>query len=260
MAYRASAACSLVASILAAASLAIHAQHPASGDLEGIWNYATMTPLERPRDLAAKATLTPAEAAEYERSTIEPQQRAAARAQARRARGPADGPEDRALNERCLNWSVEGPPLLPGVYNNNVQLIQTRGYVAIVSEMIHDARIVPMDGRAHVEIPRWMGDSRGRWEGSTLVVDTVGFTDKTAFRGSTEHLHLVERFTRIDADTIEYRFTADDPSTWARPFTAMFPLKKTGGPIYEYACHEGNARSMIGMLMGARAQEHSNDR
>jgi hypothetical protein len=303
MAYRTSAACSLVASILAAASLAIHAQHPASGDLEGIWTYATMTPLERPRDLAAKATLTPAEAAEYERSTIErqsttnntagpdwwdpgtrflingrtslivdpadgrvpaqtaeAQQRAAGRAQARRTRGPADGPEDRALNERCLNWSVAGPPLLPGVYNNNVQIIQTRGYVAIVSEMIHDARIVPMDGRAHGEVPRWMGDSRGRWEGSTLIVDTVGFTDKTAFRGSTEHLHLVERFTRTGADTIEYRFTAEDPSTWTRPFTGMFPLKKTAGPIYEYACHEGNERSMIGMLRGARAQEHSNDR
>jgi hypothetical protein len=303
MAYRASASCSLFASILAAASLAIHAQHPASGDLEGIWNYATMTPLERPRDLAAKATLTTAEAAEYERATIErqsttnntagpdwwdpgtrfltngrtslivdptdgrvpaqtaeAQQRAAARAQARRARGPADGPEDRALNERCLNWSVAGPPLLPGVYNNNVQIIQTRGYVTIVSEMIHDARIVPMDGRAHGEIPRWMGDSRGRWEGSTLVVDTVGFTDKTAFRGSTEQLHLVERFTRTDADTIEYRFTAEDPSTWTRPFTGMFPLKRTAGPIYEYACHEGNERSMIGMLRGARAQEHSNDR
>ena len=145
--------------------------------------------------------------------------------------------------------------MLPGVYNNNVQIIQTRDYVTLVSEMIHDARIVPMDGRAHGTIPRWMGDSRGRWEGHTLVVDTVGFTDKTAFRGSGDHLHLVERFTRVDADTIEYRFTADDPSTWTRPFTGMFPLKKTAGPIYEYACHEGNERSMVGMLRGARVQE-----
>src|SRR5476649_1032005 len=182
---------SLVALVLAAGSLTSHAQGFAPRDLDGIWNYATMTPLERPRDLAAKATLTPAEAAEYERQTIErksatnntagpdwwdpgtrfltngrtslivdppegrvpaltaeAQQRVTARAQARRARGSADGPEDRALNERCLNWSVAGPPMLPGVYNNNVQIIQTRDYVAIVSEMIHDARIVPMDGRA----------------------------------------------------------------------------------------------------------------
>ena len=187
--------------------------------------------------------------------TPEAQQRAAARTQARRARGPADGPEDRALNERCLNWTVAGPPMLPGVYNNNVQIIQTHDYVVLVSEMIHDARIVPMDGRPHGGVPQWMGDSRGRWDGATLVVDTVGFTGKTAFRGSTERLHLVERFTRTSADTIEYRVTVEDPSTWTRPFTAMFPLKKTSEPIYEYACHEGNARSMIGMLRGARATE-----
>ena len=288
----------LVAIAVATGSLASQAQGFAPRDLDGIWNYATMTPLERPRDLAAKATLTPAEAADYERQTIarqsatnntagpdwwdpgtrfltngrtslivdpaegrvpaltaDAQQRAAARTQARRARGPADGPEDRALNERCLNWTVAGPPMLPGVYNNNVQIVLTRDYTAIVSEMIHDARIVPMDGRAHGGVPRWMGDSRGYWDGNTLVVDTSGFTDKTAFRGSGEHLHLVERFTRVDVDTIEYRFTAEDPSTWTRPFTVMFPMKKTDGPIYEYACHEGNERSMIGMLRGARVTE-----
>jgi hypothetical protein len=298
MALRTLTACSLIAAAVATANIGIAAPTATVPDLQGIWNYATMTPLERPRDLAGKATLTPAEAQEYERAmnerqsttnntagpdwwdpgtrfltngrtslivdppdgrvppqTPEAQQRAAARAQARRARGPADGPEDRALNERCLNWSVAGPPMLPGVYNNNVQIIQTRDYVAIVSEMIHDARIVATDGRAHGVVPRWMGDSRGSWDGTTLVVDTVGFTDKTAFRGSSEHLHLVERFTRVDAETIEYRFTADDPSTWTRPFTAMFPLKKTAGPIYEYACHEGNERSMVGMLRAARVQE-----
>jgi len=297
---RTRATCSLITIALAAGSLAIQTGRPGAGELDGIWNYATMTPLERPRDLAAKPVLTPAEAVDYERQTLarqattnntagpdwwdsgtrfltngrtsliidppdgrvpamtpEAQQRAAARTQARRARGPADGPEDRALNERCLNWSVAGPPMLPGVYNNNVQIIEARGYVAIVSEMIHDARIVPMDGRAHGTVPAWMGDARGRWEGRTLVVDTVGFTDKTAFRGSGEHLHLVERFTRIDAETLEYRFTAEDPSTWTKPFTAMFPLRKTAGPIYEYACHEGNERSMVGMLRGARAEERA---
>ena len=109
--------------------------------------------------------------------TAEAQQRAAAaRAQARRARRPADGPEDLALNERCLHWAIAGPPMLPGVYNNNVQFMQTRDYVVIVNEMIHDARIVPMDGRPHGTMPRWMGDSRGHWEGATLVVDTINFT------------------------------------------------------------------------------------
>jgi hypothetical protein len=289
----------LIAVVAATASMAIHAQPPAPASLEGIWNYATMTPLERPREFAGKATLTAAESAAYERATIERQsatnntagpdwwdpgtrflingrtslivdppdgrvpaatEEARQRVQARRARASADGPEDRALNERCLNWTVAGPPMLPGVYNNNVQIVQTRDYVAIVNEMIHEARIVPMDGRPHDALPRWMGDSRGHWEGATLVVDTVGFTDKTAFRGSDEHLHLVERFTRIDADTLEYRFTAEDATSWTRPFTAMFPMKKTGGPIYEYACHEGNARSMIGMLRGARAQEKPNER
>ena len=298
MARRALTSWSLMAMAIATGSLAIHAQHPAVGGLDGIWTYATMTPLERPRDLAAKPSLTAAEAADYERQTLERQSatnntagpdwwdpgtrfltngrtslivdppdgrvpaftaeaqpRVTARAEARRTRGSADGPEDRALNERCLNWSVAGPPMLPGVYNNNVQIIETRDYVTLVSEMIHDARIVPMDGRARGTVPRWMGDSRGRWEGPTLVVDTVGFTDKTAFRGSGEHLHLVERFTRVDADTIEYRFTAEDRSTWIRPFTGVFPMKKTVGPMYEYACHEGNERSMVGMLRGARAQE-----
>jgi hypothetical protein len=290
--------CTIVAAAVAAVSLGVGAQPAVHPDLQGIWNYATMTPLERPRELAAKAVLAPDEAEAYERQTIdrqtatnntagpdwwdpgtrfltngrtslivdptdgrlppqtpEAQRRAAARAQARRARGSADGPEDRALNERCLNWTVAGPPMLPGVYNNNVQIIQTRDYVVLVSEMIHDARIVPMDGRPHGGVPQWMGDSRGHWDGSTLVVDTIGFTDKTAFRGSTEHLHLIERFTRVDPGTIEYRVSVEDPATWTRPFTLAFPLKKSDGPIYEYACHEGNARSMIGMLRGARAQE-----
>jgi len=109
---------------------------------------------------------------------------------------------------RCIVWAIAGPPLLPGVYNNNVQFVQTRDYIAIVSEMIHDARIVPMDGRPHGTVPRWMGDSRGHWEGATLVVDTTSFSEKADFRGSSGHLHLVERFTRVDADTIDYRFTA----------------------------------------------------
>jgi hypothetical protein len=266
-------------------------------DLQGVWNYATMTPLERPRDVAAKAVLTEQEATEYERQAIARQsvtnntagpdwwdpgtrrlvnrrtslivdpdsgrlpattedakQRAAARAEARPRGGLADGPEDLGLNVRCIVWAIAGPPLLPGVYNNNVQFVQTRDYIAIVSEMIHDARIVPMDGRPHGTVPRWMGDSRGHWEGATLVVDTTSFSEKADFRGSSGHLHLVERFTRVDADTIDYRFTAEDPTTWTAPWTASFPLKKIAEPMYEYACHEGNARSIEGILRASAVQ------
>jgi hypothetical protein len=113
-----------------------------------------------------------------------------------------------------------------------------------------------MDGRPHGTVPRWMGDSRGRWEGNTLVVDTVGFTDRTSLRGSSDQLHLVERFTRASDDTIEYQFTADDPTTWIQPWSAAFPLTRTEGAMFEYACHEGNERSMLGILRGARATEH----
>jgi hypothetical protein len=187
--------------------------------------------------------------------TPEAQARAAARAQARRERGIADGPEDLALNERCLQWSTAGPPMLPGVYNNTVQFLQTRDAVVILNEMIHDARIVPMDGRPHGVVPRWMGDARGSWEGTTLVVDTVGLADKASFRGSDDHFHLVERFTRVAADTIEYRFTVEDPTVWTRSWSASFPMTRSDGPIFEYACHEGNARSMEGILKGARTQD-----
>jgi hypothetical protein len=126
--------------------------------------------------------------------------------------------------------------------------------------MIHDARIVPMDGRPHGAMRRWMGDSRGHWEGQTLVVDTVNFIDKVNFRGSSEHLHLVERFTRTSNDTLEYRFTVDDPTTWAKPWTAEVDMTRIPGPIYEYACHEGNERSVIGSLSGTIAASGLRDR
>jgi hypothetical protein len=266
-------------------------------DLQGVWNYATMTPLERPRDFAAKSVLSADEAAAYEQQTtarqaatnntagpdwwdagtrrlvdrrtsliVDPENgrlppitdeaktRAAARAEERPRGALADGPEDLGLNVRCLLWAIAGPPLLPGVYNNNVQFVQTPDYVAIVSEMIHDARIVPMDGRRHGAIRRWMGDSRGHWDGATLVVDTINFSSSVELRGASEHLHLVERFTRIDPDTIDYRFTAEDPTTWTRPWSAEFPLKRSDQPIYEYACHEGNARSVEGILRASAVQ------
>jgi hypothetical protein len=187
--------------------------------------------------------------------TPEAQTRNAARRAAARIHGPADSYENRSLQERCI---TRGLPevTLPGPYNNNMQLVQTPGYVVILTEMIHDARVVPMDGRPHAgpNIRSWMGDSRGRWDGDTLVVDTTNFTDRTLFRGSGANLHLVERFTRLDADTIEYRFTLDDPTTWTRPWTVAYPIVKTDGPIYEFACHEGNY-GLAGILAGARFEE-----
>jgi hypothetical protein len=167
-----------------------------------------------------------------------------------------DGPESRSLAERCLMWPTLGPPMLPSFYNNNYQIVQGPGYVALLSEMIHDVRIIPTDGRPHApaNVRLWMGDPRGHWEGSTLVVDTTNFTDKTAWRGSSENLHLIERFTRTDANTLLYQVTVADSSTWAKPWKIEVPMQKTQGPIYEYACHEGNY-AMGGMLAGARAEE-----
>jgi len=134
--------------------------------------------------------------------------------------------------------------------------VQSPGYVVIFVEMIHDARIIPLDGRPHVpqNVRLLMGDSRGHWEGNTLVVETTNFTDKTAFRGSGRNFHLIERFTRTSPDTIVYEFTANDESSFTRPWTAQIPMKKTPDPIFEYACHEGNY-GMEGILRGARAEE-----
>jgi hypothetical protein len=189
---------------------------------------------------------------------LTPQAQKAAAARAEIARRAPEGPEDMGLPDRCLLWPTAGPPMIPGGYNNNYQILQIPGYVVILVEMIHDIRIIPLDGRPHLpgNIRQWMGDSRGHWEGNTLVVDTTNFTDKTHYRGADENLHLVERFTRVDADTIIYRFTVDDPSAFTRPWTGEAPLRKTAGPIYEYACHEGNY-SVANMLRGARAQERA---
>jgi hypothetical protein len=279
--------------------------HP---DLQGTWNFSSLTPLERPAQFADKPVLTDAEAAAFERETLDrinadrrrdtadadvaqaynnawydrgtkvvgtkrssliidpPDGRipsltasgqafAAARAEARRGRGPADGPEDRALAERCLLFNA-GPPLLPGPYNNNLQIVQTRDYVVIANEMIHDVRIMPLDGRPHLPagIRRWQGDPRGHWEGDTLVVETTNFSDRTSFRGADTRLRLVERFRRLDAKTLDYQFTVDDPTVFSRPWTVSLPMTPSDGPIYEYACHEANY-AMTGILRGARAQE-----
>jgi hypothetical protein len=169
-----------------------------------------------------------------------------------------DGPENRPLAERCIMWAQEGPPMLAATYNNNLEIVQSPGYVAIVTELIHDARIIPLDGRPHVngKVQQWRGDSRGRWEGETLVVDTTNFTAKTAFRGASERLRLTERFTRTSPDTILYEFTVDDPETWTKPWTAQLVMGPAPGEIYEYACHEGNY-GLANSLSAARAEEKS---
>ena len=279
--------------------------HP---DLQGIWDFRSATPLERPSRYAGREFMTPDEVIAYEQlaleredgrppddarspeeqsvhpvwwldygktvvksrrtslivdpldgkmppQTAEARERAAARRTAARTHGPADSYENRSLQERCI---TRGLPevTLPGPYNNNLQIVQTPGYVVLFTEMIHDARIIPMDGRPHAgpAIRSWMGDSRGHWEGDTLVVDTANFTDRTNFRGAGANLHLIERITRLDADAIEYRFTLDDPTTWTKPWTVAYPMVTTDGLIYEFACHEGNY-GLRDILSGARYEE-----
>ncbi len=277
-------------------------------DLQGIWTNATLTPLERPRELAGKEFFTEKEAAEYEKQvrertnadrrdsdseadlavgyndvwwdrgtrvvstrrtsvivdppdgkipplTSEAQKKAAARAEARRLH-PADGPADLSLDDRCIVRRNSGPPMLPAGYNNNYQILQTPEHVVILIEMIHDARIISLDARPHLatKIHQWLGDSRGRWEGNTLVVETRNFTDKTNFRGSGENLRVTERFTRVDKGTLLYQFTVDDPQSFTRPWSGEIPMKKVEGPIFEYACHEGNY-SMANILSAARNEE-----
>ncbi len=280
-------------------------------DLEGIWSNATVTPLERPADLAGKATFTPEEAAAYEKQAVErsnvdhrtgnaetdvasaynqfwydrgtkavgtrhtslivdpsdgrvppltPEaQKGVQDTRAWAQEHATDGPEGRSLGERCILWNTAGPPMLPGPYNNNFQIFETRDQVVILNEMIHDARVIPLDGRPHLasNIRQLMGDSRGHWEGKTLVVDTTNFSGKFSVRGSDENLHLTERFTRVSPDTLLYEFTVNDPTAFTRPWTAQIPVTRTKGPIFEYACHEGNY-AMTDILAGARVAEKKN--
>jgi hypothetical protein len=286
-------------------------------DLQGSWNYSTITPFERPSEFAGKSTFTNEEAAEFERAALaninkdrrddeesvggdrivngtketddlaraynefwwdrgtkvsktnrtslvvdppdgkvpaltpEAQKRMAARREVE-AR-PAWGPEDRPAGERCLHQQRTGPPINPGGYNNHLRIFQTPGQVAILTEQIHDTRIIPLDGRPHVGIRGWKGDSRGRWEGNTLVIDTVNFKDSivASYRGSSPNMHLTERFSRLDADTLLYEYTVDDPASFTKPWTVQATMTRFDEPIYEYACHEGNY-GIVGSLSGAR--------
>jgi hypothetical protein len=285
-------------------------------DLQGVWDYRTITPLERPVALGTKAFFTDEEAAKYEqqensrqnRDLIDPkvgglnypaggvvpynefwyergdkvvgtkrtslivdppsgrlppmtpegEKKAKLRAEVARqeqfGHPVADSWEDRSLGERCILGSNAGPPMTPGPYNNNFQLFQTPDQVAIVNEMIHEVRIIPMDGRPRLLVPQWKGNSRGHWEGDTLVVETTNFKRETSLPGSSANMRLTERFARTGPDSLLYEFTVDDPSTWMKPWTAAIPTAKIDVPIYEYACHEGNY-AMTGILAGARADE-----
>jgi hypothetical protein len=189
--------------------------------------------------------------------TAEGQRRAADRAAARKALGgPNDAVQNMPIGSRCLIMGGSGPPLMDAGYNANYQIVQEPGSVMILTEMIHDARIVPLDGRRQppAAVRQWMGVSNGRWDGDTLVVETTNFNGKNPFRGASENLRVIERLTRVADDTILYRFTVEDPSTWARPWTAEERLQKTDGPIFEHACHEGNY-GIATTLAGARAEE-----
>ena len=294
-------------------------------DLQGVWDYGTITPMERPDEFAGKEVLTIEEAAELEAAAVRnfanadrppregsvggynlfwrdyrsnvvagrrtslvvdppdgkipPRQPKAVEqighvAQDLPAQRPiryrsggagTDGPEDRGLSERCIMGNNAGPPYLPDVYNNNIQVFQTADYVVIFSEMINDARIIPLDGRPHLPsgIRQWMGDSRGHWDGDTLIVETTNFTDKMSYApnirtayGTGETLHLIERFSRGDDETLLYEYTVNDPVTFTRPFTVALPMLKLEGQIYEYACHEGNY-GLYNQLAGARVQERA---
>ena len=176
-------------------------------------------------------------------------ERMAARARARAGRGPADSWIDRSLTERCLTWGVP-QGMLPQAYNNNIHILQTPDAVMILNEMVHDIRIVPLDGRPHLpaNITQWHGDPRGHWEGDTLVIESTNFSKKSNFRRSSENLRLVERFTRISAELLQYEFTVEDPTTWVRPWSVAFPMVIADQPMYEFACHEGNygLRNILG--------------
>jgi len=277
-------------------------------DLQGVWSFATITPLERPAELAGKQFFTDKEAADYEaeirtRNNMD-RRDGSAEADVGRAyndfwwdRGtrvvktgrtslvidPADGkipamtaagrerqterqsvnrgkefdgPENRPLAERCIIWPSTGPPMIPTAYNNNIRILQSPGYVTILVEMIHDVRVIPLDNRPHVSqnVRQLKGDSRGHWEGDTLIVETMNFTNRTAFRGASENMRLTERFKRLDADTLVYQFTVNDPETFTKPWTVEIPVTRSEGPMFEYACHEGNY-AMAGGLAGARAEE-----
>ena len=271
-------------------------------DMQGTWDFRTITPFQRPEALGNKSVLTAEEASIFEAEERERRDRdnftdttttgdynqfwydrgeeilgdrrtslvtspangripaltevAQQRISERRAAARlAEGIEVRPLAERCIMGFNSGPPMIPSAYNNNLQIVQTDGYFMMHNEMIHNIRPVRLNDAAHMDVPRkWEGDSVGHWEGDTLVIETRNFARDTAFGNSSANMQLTEKFWMIDADTLNYEFTIEDPTTWTEPWTVMFPMVRAELPIYEYACHEGNY-SMAGILGGWRTLE-----
>jgi hypothetical protein len=270
-------------------------------DLQGTWDFAQLTPFERPSALAGKSAFSDEEAEEFAQQRIEtgnkddrsggaaadverayndfwwdfgkrvakqtslvvdppsgrvPPTTPGAQARAAARRGKYDNPEERPLAERCVLGFNSGPPMIPSAYNNNMQFVQTHNTVLILNEMIHSARIVALNGRPHPpeHIRSLTGDSIGHWEGDTLVVDTTNFSQEAGFRGASKDLHLLERFSLSDANTLRYEFTVDDPATWTAKWSASIPMARSAELIYEYACHENNY-GMEGVLKGARFED-----
>lgn len=188
--------------------------------------------------------------------TAEGQKRTQARAAARKLVGPFDSAEARGLSERCIYWAHEGPPVLPTGYNSNVRIVQAPQMFTVQHEMMPVARIIPLDGRPKLSpvLRAYRGESRGRWDGDTMVIETTNYSEKTAWRGSTENLKVTERLTMTDAETIRYQFTVEDPSTWTRSWSGEYEMTRIAGPIIEYACHEGNYQ-LPSILKGARVAE-----
>ena len=316
----------VTAALVAAVGLSVSAaaqEAPRTGwgapDLQGVWDFRTITPLERPERLGDQAFLTEEEAANLEQEVVDRNVELANRAARRtevtesvdrgeegapgfynnfwldrgtrtvgtrrtslivdppngrlpemspagrertearsayRRDHPADSWLDRSAFDRCILGFNAGPPITPGGYNQNLQVFQTPDHVVLLTEMVHTVRVVPLDGRPALpeDVRQWSGDSRGRWEGDTLVIETSRFNDQRRWRGTTRNMTLVERLTRVDADTLVYEYTVDDPDTWTRPWTASLPMQRGDQPLYEYACHEGNY-SMPGILGGHRMDE-----
>jgi len=270
-------------------------------DLQGMWDFAQLTPFERPGNFAGRESVTEEEAEEFAQQRIEttnkdrrdggaaadverayndfwwdfgtrvskqsslvidppdgrvPPLTAEAQKRAAERRNKFDNPEERPLPERCILGFNSGPPMVPSAYNNNVQIVQTGNHIVIVNEMIHSARIIDLGRRAHwpATMRFLTGDSIAHWDGQTLVVDTTNYARDGVFRGSTADLHLVERFTRVDRETLRYDFTVEDPATWTKPWSVSITMARTDQPMFEYACHEGNY-ALEGVLKGARYQD-----
>ena len=281
-------------------------------DVQGVWDFRTITPMERPEDLGDKEFLTEEEAVQREQAAVNrdielweadarrteaggsvggynnfwmdrgtrvvgtrrtslivdppngrlPEMTEAGEARRADGRGSfsdriQDSYTDFSNADRCLMGFNAGPPITPGGYNQNVQIFQTPDEVVLLTEMVHTVRVVPLDGRAELgdaSLAQWSGLSRGRWEGDTLVVETANFDVDRNWRGASAEMRLEERFTRVDADTLEYEYTVTDPDTWVAPWTVNLPMVRSDLPLFEYACHEGNY-SMETMLTGARADE-----